>query len=135
MPQINHIVRIPPRPPGWPQMWMAGQIIKSFNENKLINKSASTRKEDILFDVPAKTSEAIRFSVSLNERILEGCILEFDTKRDFEIIHDYYQDLNSEHKLHTWSIAKDNILVVIEGAMPEEVVQDYRYVLKGIDHQ
>lgn len=132
-PQINHVLRVPPRPPGWPQMWIAADVIKSFNENGLTVEKIINKREIELSRLPTKTNVAIKFSVLFNERKLKGCILEFDKKRDFEKVLNHYLDLNEAGKLHTWSLVKDNILVVIEGAMPKKEIQEYKAVLAGME--
>ena len=128
----NYGVRVSPRPPGWPQMWLARKIIKSFNENGLIDEKAKQEKGIELSGLPAKTNESIRFSVSFNEKKLKGCVFEFDKKRNFDMVKDYYLDLNKNNKLHTWSLVEDNILVVIDGTMPEKEIQEYMAVLAHI---
>ncbi len=130
--RINHVIRIAPRPPGWPQMWLAREIIKSFNEHELIEESSASETEDELFDFPANTNDVIKFSVSFNKRKLKGCVLEFEKKKDFETIQEHYLDLNKNNELHTWSLVKDNILVVIDGAMPYKEIQDYEAMLKDM---
>jgi hypothetical protein len=129
----NYAVRVPPRPPGWPQMWLAREIIKSFNENGLIDEKAKQEKGIELSGLPAKTNEAIKFSVSFKEEKLKGCVFEFDKKKDFKLVKDHYLDLNRNNELHTWSLVKDNILVVIEGTMPEKEIQEYRAVLADME--
>jgi hypothetical protein len=129
----NYGVRVSPRPPGWPQMWLAREIIKSFNENGLIVEKTKEEKGIELSGLPAKTNEAIKFSVSFNERKLKGCVFEFDKKKNFETVQNYYLNLNENNELHTWSLVKDNILVVIEGTMPEKEIQEYRAVLTDME--
>ena len=63
----------------------------------------------------------------------KGCILEIDKKRNFETVQNYYLNLNENNELHTWSLVKDNILVVIEGTMPEKEIQEYRAVLADME--
>ncbi len=129
---INHVIRVSPKPPGWPQMWLARDIIKSFNENELIEESSASETKGVLFDFPADTNEVIKFSVSLNERKLKGYVVEFEKKKDFETIQGHYLELNNNNELHTWSLVKDNILVVIEGDMHENEIQAYKAVLENI---
>ena len=128
----NYAVRVPPRPPGWPQMWLAREIIKSFNENGLIDEKAKQEKGIELSGLPAKTNESIGFLVSFNEKKLKGCVFEFDKKKNIKMVLDHYLDLNRNNELHTWSLVKDNILVVIDGDMPEKEIQEYRAVLAGM---
>jgi hypothetical protein len=130
--KINHVVRIAPRPPGWPQMWLARDIIKSLHENELIAESSINRKAHEQFDGPVMTNEVIKFSVSLNEHKLSGCVLEFDKKENFEQVRDHYLALNEKNIIHTWSLVKDNILVIIDGAMPEQTVREYELRLRNM---
>jgi len=130
--RIDHVVRVVPRPPGWPQMWLAANVIKSFNENGLKVEKAKNEKGIELSRLPAKTNESIKFSVSFNEQKLKGCILEFDKKKDFDKVKNHYFSLNNSGELHTWSLIKDNILLVIEGSMPDQVIRKYEAVLAGI---
>ena len=130
--KINHVVRIAPRPPGWPQMWLARDIIKSLHENELIAESSINSKAHEQFDFPAMTNEVIKFSVSLNENVLSGCVLEFDKKENFEKVREHYLALNENKVFHTWSLVKDNILVIIDGAMPEQTVKEYELTLRDM---
>jgi hypothetical protein len=127
----HHVIRIPPRPPGWPQMWLARDVIRSFNENGIRIKN--TNNEQVMELLPAHTNEIIKFSVKLNERNLKGCVLEFENKKDFDAVKEHYLDLNSKHQLHSWSLMKDNILVVIDGSMPEQDIRKYKAVLAGME--
>lgn len=128
----NHVVRVLPKPPGWPQMWLAADVIKSFNENGLIVKKTKEEKGIELSDLSAKTNEAIRFSVSFNAKKLKGCVLEFDEKKDFDKVKNHYRALNNNGELHTWSLIKDNILLVIDGSMPDQEIRKYETVLAGM---
>ena len=125
----HHVVRVAPRPPGWPQMWFAADVIKSFNKNGLIVEKTIKEKGIKRSSLPVKTNEAIRFSVSFNARKLKGCVLEFEEKKDFDKVKDHYLALNNSGKLHTWSLIKDNILLVIEGSMPDQEMRKYEAVL------
>ena len=128
----HHVLRVPPRPPGWPQMWLAADVIKSFNKNGFIVEKTKKEKGIELSGLPAKTIEAIRFSVSFNARKLKGCVLEFDEKKDFDKVKNHYLALNNSGKLHTWSLIKDNILLVIDGLMPDQEIRKYETVLAGM---
>ena len=132
MPHINHVVRISPRPPGWPKMWLAREIIKSLNDNGLNIDQTGNVSEDEIDTLPADIRNGVKFSIRSDEQIRSGCVLEFEKKKDFETIQGHYLELNKNNELHTWSFVKDNILVVIEGAMPEKEIQAYKAVLMNI---
>ena len=128
----NHVIRISPRPPGWPQMWFAKDVIKTLNENGLIVEKTRKEKSIELSSLPAKTHEAIKFSVSLKTKTLKACVLEFDNKKDFDKVLNHYLALNNNGELYTWSLIKDNILLVIDGSMPDQEMRKYEAILAEI---
>ncbi|UCH80179.1 MAG: hypothetical protein JSW20_10590 [Nitrospiraceae bacterium] len=130
--KINHVVRIAPRPPGWPQMWLAREIIKSFNEKGLKLNQISDVSKDEKDMLPAEIKDGVEFSIRSDEQVWSGCVLEFDKKQDFETIQSHYLDLNYNNELHSWSLVKDNILVIIDGAMPEQTVRQYELTLRDM---
>ncbi len=129
---INHVVRVSPRPPGWPQMWLARDIIKSFNENGLKIDQTGNVSEHAIDILHADIKDGVKFSIRSDEQIRSGCVLEFEKKKDFETIQGHYLDLNNNNELNTWSLVKDNILVVIDGTMSEKEIQAYKAVLMNI---
>ncbi len=130
---INHVIRVAPRPPGWPQMWLAADVIKTFTGNGLTVEKTKKDADIELSGLSAKTKEAIRFSVSLNSRQLQGCVLEFHEKNEFDKVKKHYLALNNNGKLHTWSLSRDNILLVIDGSMPDMVIRKYATVLAEME--
>ena len=131
-PQNNHVIRVQPRPPGWPQMWLAADVIKSFNKNGLIVEKAKEKKGVESFGLSAKIKDAVKFLVSFSEQKLEGCIFEFDEKKEFDKVKSHYLALNNNGQLHTWSLIKNNILLVIDGSMSDQEIRKYETVLAGM---
>ncbi len=131
-PHIEHVLIVPPKPPGWPQMWLAADVIKSFNENGLIVEKTKKEKGIELSSLPAKVKDVVKFSVISSKQKLEGCVFEFDKKKEFDKVKSYYLALNNNGQLHTWSLIKDNILLVIDGSMSDQEIRKYENVLAGM---
>jgi nucleoside diphosphate kinase len=123
---------IPPsiRPVILPQFlhtWSIAEVIDRFQKDGLEIadiKEITETKQNILL---RKVKEGIKFSIlspSVRKEI-KGCILVFDVKYDLEKVKKYYLDLNKKGELYSWTFVKDNILLVLDGRVPEEIARKY----------
>jgi hypothetical protein len=62
-----------------------------------------------------------------------GRILSFSTKKDLTIVQDYYAQMaRFGAVLASWVYVKDNILLQINGELPEAGAQKYAKVLESL---
>jgi hypothetical protein len=123
---------VPPKPPGWPQILFAKDIVKSFREKGWITVNTSEVRTSELKTLPGRTWESVGFIVPFHNTGLKGCVLSFKEKKEFEKIKKYYLGLNKKRKLYSWSFSRDNILVVLDGAMPAREARKFKILLDGI---
>jgi hypothetical protein len=126
---------VPPKPPGWPQILFAKDIIKSFREKGWITVNTSDVRTSELKTLPGRTWESVGFIVPFYNTALKGCVLSFKEKKEFEKIKKYYLDLNKKGKLYSWSFSRDNILVVLDGAMPARMADEFQSILNQVRAQ
>ncbi len=128
------IIMPPPRPNIFINYkWSPGDIVKAFNESGLgIEKTEPVNNLDYS-SLPAKAKEAIKFTVPLIGEEGIGCILSFEVKRNMEEIRKHYLDKNKKEELYSWTFAKDNILIVLNGVISEEKARMFERVLNQLD--
>ncbi len=83
--------------------------------------------------VPMLASEGTRFFIPSICADCGGRIMSFANKQDLTIVQDYYAQM--EHfgaVLASWVYVKDNILLEINGDLPEADAQKYAAVLEGL---
>ncbi|SEN77856.1 hypothetical protein [Lihuaxuella thermophila] len=81
---------------------------------------------------PMKAKEAKRFFIpSLGENA-GGRIFSFDNAADLKQTKEFYDRMGKESAmLFSWTIEKDNILVQINGDLPEEKFKQYKKALEN----
>ena len=119
-------------PHSFPHVWSADDVVNVLNEQSLEVKGPEVITETDRFGLPAKTNELIKFSIPSMGEDIQGCILSFELKDNLNKIRNYYSDLNDKGHPHTWSFLKDNILLVIDGAVPEDKARQYESALTGL---
>ena len=78
-------------------------------------------KESTIFNIPSLGSER------------GGRIFIYDNKKDLEEWKTYYDELGKASALFfSWTMEHNNILVQINGELPEEEYQKYKAALEGI---
>lgn len=137
----NYQSRVPP-PPIVPQpgpsifikyKWSPEDILNAFNERGLgVEKTGPVTRSDYK-KLPAKAKEAIKFSVSSIGKEGIGCILSFEMGSSMEKIMNHYLKKNKNEELYSWTFAKDNVLVVLNGRIPEEKARMFESVLNQLD--
>lgn len=128
------IIMPPPRPSIFIKYtWSPKDIVKVLNESGLgIEKIDAVNKIDYS-SLPAKAKEAIKFtSPSVGEQGI-GCILSFELKSNMEKIKKHYLEKNEKEELYSWTFAKDNVLVVLNGMIPEEKARMFESALNKLN--
>jgi len=119
-------------PHSFPHIWSADDVVNVFTDRRLEVEEPEFITETDRFGLPAKTKELIKFSIPSVGKEIQGCILVFELKEDLRKNRNYYSDLNDKGHPYTWSFLKDNILLVIDGAVPEEKAKQYESALTGL---
>ncbi len=127
------IIMPPPMPPGFPNKWVGNDLIQRFNESGLeIETTEPVNKLDYS-SLPARAKEAIKITVpSIGEEGI-GCILSFEVKHNMEEIKRHYLEKNKKEELYSWTFAKDNILVVLNGVISEDKARMFESVLNQLN--
>jgi len=82
---------------------------------------------------PMKAEEGKRFYIpSLGENA-GGRIMSYDDQGDLEEMKKYYDDLGEESAMFfSWTMAHENILIQINGDLPEEKYEEYKAALESL---
>jgi hypothetical protein len=124
----------PPGPPLFiPYKWSPNDIINIFNKEGLEIKDIKPLTAEDYKSLPARAKEARKFTLSLNGKDAEGCILSFERRDNMQKITDHYRSLNKKGKLFSWTFTKDNVLVVLKGQIPEAKARLYEDALKKLN--
>jgi len=131
-PYVVPITQPPWFPHSFPHIWSVDDAVNVLNERSLEVKEPEYISETNQFGLPAETTELIRFAIPSVGKDIQGCILTFELKDNLNKVRNYYADLNDKGQPHTWSFMKDNILLVIDGVVPEEKARQYESALIGL---
>ncbi len=130
--RLQPIVLPPPRPPGFPYKWVGKDLIKRFTEDGLeIEKTKPVAKGDYI-NLPAKAKEIVSFSIPSLGEDMGGYILCFEKKNNLEKVKKHYFKLNGKGELYMWSFVKDNIILILSGAIAEEKARQYESALNDL---
>ncbi len=137
---IAPVPNFPPPAPSWfphsfPHIWSADEVVNVFSMQNLEVKEPEIITETDRFGLPASVGELIKFSIPSIGKNIQGCILSFEFKDNLIKNSKYYIDLNDKGQPYTWSFLKDNILLVIDGAVPEEKAKQYESALTKINQK
>lgn len=131
--QLQPNIMPPPNPSFFIQYkWTPEDVVKTILANGIEIKRTGPVTEADYSSLPAKAKEAVRFaSPSIGENVI-GCILTFERREDMEKIIDHYRELNKKAVLYSWTFAKDNALIVLNGLVSEEKAKPYENALERL---
>lgn len=109
-------------------------VITSFKDAGLeVENTKEMTKEDYGI-APMKTEEGVRFIIPSLGEDSGGRILSYDNDSDLQEMKEYYDSMGEESALFfSWTIQKDNILVQINGDLPEEQYNKYKSALESLE--
>ncbi len=115
-------------------------VIQAFKDNRLEAENTKTMTEEDYGATPMLAEEGIRFFIPSLGEGSSGRVLRFDNKEDLETTKKYYESLgkvNTSTKLKipslfSWVFVNDNILVQINGELPEEKAKKYEEALNDL---
>jgi hypothetical protein len=113
--------------------WTTKQVVEAFKSAGLeVENPRPMTKDDYGF-VPMRAIEATRFIIPSLCPDCGGRIFSFATQEDLEITKMYYEELGKASALFfSWLFVKDNILVQINGDLPEEQARKYENALNTL---
>ena len=115
------------------QKWNTSQVVNKFHDSGLeVESSKPMTKADYGF-APMSAIEAIRFLIPSLCSDCGGRIFSFASEEDLNITRYYYEALGkSSAALYSWVFVKDNILVQINGDLPEGKAKAYKQSLDAL---
>lgn len=110
--------------------WNSTQVIEAFMLAGLEAESTYTMTKDDYGLAPMVAKEGTRFMIP---SLCAGCggrVMSFANAADLELTKAYYDELGrSSAVFFSWTFVRDNILVQINGALPEEKANAYQAAL------
>ncbi len=113
--------------------WDTQQVVDAFVTAGLEVSNPRPMTSDDFGLVPMLAIEGTRFFVPSICTDCGGRIMSFSNEEDLAIVHNYYEQMGRYGAvLFSWLFVKDNILVQINGEMPEATAKMYGAALEGI---
>jgi len=115
------------------QKWESTQAIEAFKAADLEAESKQLMTKDDYGMAPMVAVEGTRFLIPSLCADCGGRVMSFTTPEDLETTKSYYDELSESSALFfSWVFIKDNILVQINGDLPEEQVRKYEAALENM---
>jgi hypothetical protein len=111
------------------------QVVDLFKSAGLEAEKPSPMKKEDFGPTPQVAIEAIHFYAPSidNTGTSGGRIMVFSSQKDLEIVKSYYVALgDANRQLFSWVFVKDNVLVQINGALPQSKALQYEAALNRI---
>ncbi|KIL46198.1 hypothetical protein [Jeotgalibacillus campisalis] len=107
-------------------------VLEDFTDAGLEAEEVRDMTKDDFGMGPMKSEEAKRFLIPSLGADAGGRIFSYENQEDLEEMKDYYETLGEESAmLFSWTAANENILIQINGELPEETFTYYEKVLAG----
>lgn len=114
--------------------WNSQQVVDAFKSAGLEAESTYAMTKDDYGMAPMVAIEGSRFIIPSLCADCGGRIFSFNNPDDLAVTKSYYEDLaKSSAMFFSWVFEKDNILVQINGDLPEEKALQYKEVLNGLE--
>ncbi|MFD2654501.1 hypothetical protein [Gracilibacillus thailandensis] len=109
------------------------EVINAFKDAGLDIGETSEMTKDDYGIAPMKTESGTRFLIpSLGEEN-GGRILIYDNEEDLDEMKEYYDSMGEESAmLFSWTIKHKNVLVQINGDLPEDKYNEYKAALEEL---
>ncbi len=121
--------------PPFQQKTKGQQVVDLFNSAGLEAKNPTPMKKEDFGPTPQVAIEAIHFYAPSidNTGTAGGRVMVFSSQRDLEIVRDYYIGLGDSSRLFfSWVFIKDNVLVQINGDLPQLKALQYDAALNKL---
>lgn len=114
--------------------WQSSQAVEAFKAAGLEAESPRPLTKDDYGLAPMVATEGTRFLIPSLGPDSGGRIFSFASQDDLARTQDYYVEMGKSSAIFfSWTFAKDNILVQINGDLPEETAKKYEAVLAAME--
>lgn len=115
------------------QKWTPQQVIDSFKSAGLEAENTSVLAPGDYGLAPLVAQEGVRFLIPALGPDSGGRVFSFETQENLDQMQAYYVKLGEESAiLFSWVFVRDNILVQINGQLPQETARKYESALNGL---
>lgn len=115
-------------------VWTADQVVEAFDAAGLeVGQYRPMTHDDYGF-APFVATAGVRFFIPSLCAECGGRIMAFDSPAGLLATKEYYDSLGRESAvLFSWTFVRDNILVQINGSLPQDKAEQYRSALEGME--
>jgi hypothetical protein len=115
------------------QKWEAQDAIDAFHEAGLESENERPLTKDD-YGLAPFVGEGIRFELPSLCDDCGGRVFSFENEEDRDAIAGYYESLGESSALFfSWVFVHDNVVVQINGDLPEEQAREYETALTGLE--
>lgn len=123
-----------PYPTSTFQRWTSADVVVIFKSASLEVEEARPLTEDDCGVAPMRAIEGTRFLIPSLCSDCSGRIFSFSSQEDLDLTKAYYEELGKNSAMFfSWVFVKDNILVQINGDLPEEKAKQYEAALDSLE--
>jgi len=116
------------------EKWTTAQVAQAFKDADLEYQDPKLMTKEDYGISPMAATEGIHFLVPSVCSDCGGRIFSFATEQDLKITQTYYENLGKNSAaLFSWVFVKDNILVQINGDLPEDKAKLYQNALDSLE--
>ncbi|MBN1889646.1 MAG: hypothetical protein JW850_16740 [Thermoflexales bacterium] len=113
--------------------WTSSQVVDAFKAAGLEAESAKRITKDDYGMAPMTAKEGTHFLIPSLCADCGARVFSFATKEDLEKMQQYYVELGKgSAAFFSWVFVKDNILVQINGDLPEDTAKKYEAALSQL---
>ncbi|MCM3444396.1 hypothetical protein [Metabacillus halosaccharovorans] len=108
----------------------SSEVVTAFKDAGLKAEESREMTKDDYGMAPMKAEEGtiVKIGDDMNARIMS-----FENESDLNETKEFYDKLGEESAmLFSWTLAKDNILIQMNGDLPEDKYNEYKEVLEGL---
>lgn len=116
------------------QKWRSPQVVNAFQGAGLEAENPRTMTKDDYGMAPMTAVEGTRFLIPSLGQDSGGRILSFAAQQDLDLMRQYYVELGRSSALFfSWVFVSDNVLVQINGDLPEDKAMQYEAALIAME--
>jgi len=115
------------------QQWAGEDLVQALQNAGLEVEGSTPMTKDDYGMAPMVAVDAIHFFIPSLCSDCGGRIYSFSSQNDLDLMKTYYEDLGKSSALFfSWVFAKDNLLIQINGDLPEDKAREYENVLLNL---
>ena len=114
--------------------WNSEQVVQAFKDAGLEAESTRPMTKDDYGMAPYVATEGTRFLIPSLCSDCGARIMSFDSEEDLNLTREFYVRLGEQSAMFfSWTFVKDNILVQINGDLPEDQARQYEAALNNLN--